>query len=256
MRVDRNDLAVRWMVRVVLTLSFPGLAAASAQSAPAGGHPTADEILRRVATMNRERLAALEHYTTHRTYRVVYNGTGGYHEAQLKVLAEYDGPEQKHFTVESESGSKIIAEKVLHKLVESEQEAGDRANRAQSALTSDNYKGVLTGEETFNLPDTTPVKTWVLHVEPRSPARFNYTGTVWISEDDYAVVRIDGAPAKSPSWWIDSAHIDSRYVRRGQIWLPANNTSASHVRIGGQATLTIDYGSYPEVLAKDVPAHL
>jgi hypothetical protein len=34
------------------------------------------------------------------------------------------------------------------------------------------------------------------------------------------------------------------------IWLPGRNISTSHVRIGGEATLTIDYRSYPVVTAQ------
>lgn len=242
-----------WAVlgRAVAALAILVVAAAKGQSV--GARPTADEVLERVVERNKARLLALEHYTTERTYEVHYAGTGGEHQAELKVKAEYTWPERKQFTVESESGSKFICEKVLRKLVESEQEAGDKANRIQSALNPDNYDAEIVGEEM--LP---PVgvglaeKAWVLKVKPRVASKFTYVGTVWVSEEDYAVMRIAGEPAKSPSWWIDKAHFDSRYVRRGEIWLPGRNVSSSHVRIGGDATLTIDYGSYPEVAARAV----
>jgi len=93
------------------------------------------------------------------------------------------------------------------------------------------------------------MRAWVLRVTPRVDNKFTYRGRVWISEDDYAVMRIAGEPAKSPSWWINRASFDFRYVRRGEIWLPGKNVSSSHVRIGGEATMTIDYGSYPVVAA-------
>jgi hypothetical protein len=63
-------------------------------------------------------------------------------------------------------------------------------------------------------------------------------------------MRIVGEPAKNPSWWINRASLHSEYVRRGDVWLPAKNVSTSHVRIGGEATLTIDYGTYPVVAAR------
>jgi hypothetical protein len=239
------------MVRVVLALGFLAVAAARGQSpaAKGAGCPTADEVMTRMVEKNGERLAALEHYTTERTYDVHYAGTGGEHKAEIKVRAEYTGPEQKQFTVVEESGSKFICEKVLRKLVESEQEASGRANRIQMALSPENYDAEIVGEETIAVGDGAPVRTWMLRVTPKVASKFTYKGTVWVSEEDYAVVRISGEPAKSPSWWIDRAHFDSRYVRRGQIWLPGRNVSSSHVRIGGEATLTIDYGSYPVVAA-------
>ncbi len=241
-------------VRTVLSLALLGAATAWGQDAVVAPMPakvpTAQEVMARMLARNQERVAALERYATERTYQVRYNGTGGEHKAELKVYAEYTGPEQKRFTVVSESGSKFICDKVLKKLVEGEQEATDRANRLQSALNLDNYDAVLAGEETVEpLGSNMPVRAWVLKVTPKTPSKFTYKGTVWVSAEDYAVMRISGEPAKSPSWWIDRAHFDSRYVKRGQIWLPGRNVSSSHVRIGGEATLTIDYGNYPVVAA-------
>jgi outer membrane lipoprotein-sorting protein len=241
-------------VRAIFVLSLLGTeAAATAQNAQPSFRPTAEEVMARMLDKNRERLAALQHYTTERTYQVHYAGTGGEHLAEIRVRAEYTGPEQKRFTIESESGSKFICDKVLRKLVESELEASDRASRMQSALNPENYDAKILGEETLDpLGHGAPEKAWVLEVTPKSPSKFTYKGKVWVNEEDYAVMRIWGEPAKSPSWWIDRAHFDSRYVRRGQIWLPGRNVSSSHVRIGGEATLTIDYGSYPELAASAV----
>jgi hypothetical protein len=208
--------------------------------------PTAAEIVARMLDRNKERLAELEHYESERTYRVEYTGTGGEHHAQLEVHAVYTGPNQKQFTVVSESGSKFLCDKVLRKLVEGEQEATAKANRTQTTLGPENYEAELTGEETIATTGGA-VRTWVLRVTPKVNNKFTYRGRVWVSEDDYAAVRIQGEPAKSPSWWINRASFESMYLRRGDVWLPAKNVSSSHVRIGGEARLTIEYGTYPVV---------
>lgn len=203
-------------------------------------NPTAEEIVARMLARNNERQAALEHYASERTYRVKYTGTGGEHAAELVVEAEYSAPDQKRFTVVSESGSKLICEKVLKRLVESEQEAAQKANRMQMTLSTENYNVALDGTDQID-----GLKAWVLRVSPKVDSKFTYKGRVWVSMDDYAVMHVLGEPAKNPSWWINRASFDSRYVRRGEFWLPGKNVSTSHVRIGGEATLTIDYGAYP-----------
>jgi hypothetical protein len=76
---------------------------------------------------------------------------------------------------------------------------------------------------------------------------------VWVSEDDYAVVRVQGEPAKSPSWWISKAVFDWRYARHGELWLPEKSVAESHVRIGGDAKLTIEYGTYQAVARNEKP---
>jgi hypothetical protein len=210
--------------------------------------PTADEIVVRMMAKNAERQAALAHYGSERTYRLEYKGAGGAHSAEMVVDVDYSA-EQKHMTIVSETGSKMICERVLRKLVESEQEASQRANRMQMMLSPENYNVELVGEESMD-----GVRAWVLEVSPKVESKFTYRGRVWVSKDDYAMVRVVGEPAKSPSWWINHASFDWRYARRGEFWLPQRNVAVSHVRIGGEATLTIDYGAYEVVAARTVKA--
>jgi hypothetical protein len=206
---------------------------------------TAAEIVARVHARSVERQSALEHYVSERTYRVEYRGTGGDHAGEIVVHAEYFAPGQKRLTVVSESGSKLLCKKVLRRLVEAEQEAAQNANQMQMALSTDNYDVVVEGEKRLD-----GAKAWVLKVSPKIESKFTYRGTTWVNEDDYGVMRVVGEPAKNPSWWINRASFDSRYVRRGEFWLPERNVSSSHVRIGGEAVLTIDYGSYETVMTR------
>ena len=64
----------------------------------------------------------------------------------MEVKASYTAPGTKQFTVISESGSTLLRKHVLHKLLESEQEAAsDAANRDAVALTTANYRFSLLG---------------------------------------------------------------------------------------------------------------
>ena len=225
--------------------NFAAAATGIGDSAVAGAiRPTAPEIVLRMLEMNQERLAALDHYESERTYRVDYSGTGGQHHAEIRVHAEYSGPDHKRLTVVSESGSKFLCEKVLRRLVAGEQEATAQSNRKQTTLGPENYGAELVGEDVVATAGGA-VRTWVLRMTPKVDNKFTYRGKVWVSQDDYAVVRIQGEPAKNPSWWLSHGSFESVYMRRGDVWLPAKNVSSSHVRIGGEATMTIEYGTYP-----------
>ena len=211
--------------------------------------PTADEIVARMLTKNDERQAALEHYKTERTYHLEYDGTGGKHHAEMVVRAEYTAPGRKSFTVLSESGSKILCREVLRKLVEKEEETAARADWQRAMFSTDTYNVELMGREQLE-----GVNTWVLKVEPKVESKVAYRGKVWVSMDDFATVRVMGEPVKSPSWMLDCATFDSWYMRRGEVWVPAKNVSTTHVRIGGEAKVTIDYGRYEVLSAKQVGA--
>lgn len=248
--------------RVVLTVSLLSFGAAVGQRASAddGKGPSIDvqEIVSRMLEKNRQRAAALEHYTTDRIYTIAYTGTGGDHGGELRVHAEYLGGEHKKLSIVSQTGSPFLCNHILRKLVEDESEESGEANR-KMMLTPDNYDVALAGEATLTGVDFAPgaapngaVKTWVLQVTPKRDNKFGYSGKVWISQDDYAIVRIVGEPAKAPSFLMDRAQFDSMYARRGQIWLPAHNSSSTHLKFGGDARLTIDYGVYPEIAARVV----
>ncbi len=205
---------------------------------------TANEIAVRMNARDRERQAALEHYQSQRTYRVQYHGPMGDHSAEVLAKMEFSAPDQKHFTILSESGSTVFCHKVLHKLMEGEQEGALQANHMRGTLTPDNYNLKLVGED-----EVDGVKSWVLEVSPKVGDRFNYKGKVWVGMEDYAVVRIVGSPAKNPTWLTSGATFDYRYARKGQFWLPQRNVTVSHVRMGGEVTLTVDYGTYEIVTA-------
>ena len=65
---------------------------------------------------------------------------------------------------------------------------------------------------------------------------------------DFAVCRIEAEPAKNPSLWIKRTDIRHAYLKVGDFWLPKENKTVSILRLGGRATLTIEYQNY-EILS-------
>ncbi len=234
-----------WMAAVLLA----GMARAQ-DLAPTGGQQlTAEGIVVRVMQHDAVRRAALAQYASERTYRMDYHGPIGERHAQMRVRMEFSAPDRKRFTVVSESGSTIFCHQVLRKLMEGEQEGALEANRLRSMLSPANYRLKLVGERVLD-----GVPAWVLEVTPIEENRFNYKGRVWVSKDDYAVMRIEGSPARSPSWLMGSSSFDYRYARTGEFWLPERNDTVSHLRVGGEITLAVDYGQYRIVASGALPA--
>jgi hypothetical protein len=213
-----------------------------------GQTPTADEIVARMNERDLERKASLERYGSERTYRIQYHGPLGDRSAEVLARMDFSAPDQKRFTVLSESGSNVFCHKVLRKLMEGEQENALEANHVRTMLSMENYNSTLVGEE-----ESDGIKTWVLEVSPKVNSKFSYKGKVWVSMDDYAVVRIVGSPARNPTWMTTGAKFDYRYARNGRFWLPQRNVTVSHVRMGGEVTLTVDYGAY-DIMTTPQPA--
>ncbi len=202
-------------------------------------YPSADLLVQRLQAANLRREKALKSYSGRRIYKVDYQGILGSRHAEMVVEATYDFPANKKFTIISQSGSKVLLKRVLWRLLESEKEALQEANRARTALTQQNYFFTFEGVE------RTPQETfYVLKVEPKARNKFLYRGKIWIDSQDYAVARIEAEPAKNPSWWIRRTRIQHQYAKVGGFWLPAHNQSLSQVRLGGKAVLDIEYLGY------------
>ena len=209
-----------------LTASAPGLARS----------PTADEVARKLVQQNEHRAEELKGYTDRREYAVVYHGFPSL-KASMTVEAHYTAPSVKRFQIISQSGPKLLVNRVLKRLLESEEEASKHPG--QTALTPENYAFSLLGEEVI-----AGRQCYLMHVEPRASSKFLYRGTVFVDANDYAVVQIEAEPAQNPSFWTSKTHIHHTYAKTGKFWLPEHNRSESTMRLGGSAVLTIDYGQY------------
>lgn len=211
-------------------------AVSSTASVPETSSATADDVVRKLVEQNERRADKLKGYTERREYTVTYHGFPSL-KARMTVEAHYDAPSQKRFEIFSQSGPTLLVDRVLKKLLESEEEAAK--NPGQTALTPANYTFSLEGEQVI-----AGRQCYLLHVEPKVASKFLYRGTIFVDAADYAVVQIQAEPAQNPSFWIKKTVVQHTYAKTGQFWLPEHNRSESAVRLGGTAVLTIDYGPY------------
>jgi hypothetical protein len=236
-----RTVVTRWLPIMALPL-LTSVPAAWSQAGPALPPLTSEQVVQHLMEKNVERAAALQHYVGKRSYRLEYHGFPASAEATMEVEVNYDAPASKHFTIVSSTGSKLIQTRVFHRLLESEEQAGDASNRKQTELGSENYTFSLAGTEGTN---------YVLNVEPRVESKFLYRGKIWVDGHDFAVTRIEAQPAKSPSFWTTKSMIHHTYQRvDSEFYLPKENKTITSVRLGGTATLTIEYQSYQVTAAK------
>ena len=240
--VVRTSRTVVALVALSALLTAPNLAGADlrAPSSSIVSAPlSADQVVDNLIHKNQERAQALLHSKATRVYHLAYHGFPGDREAEMTVEAIYDSPSTKKFRVVSQSGSKVILNRVFKRLLESEQEAAQPAISARTQLNRDNYNFELVGYEPSEAGGQ-----YVLQVNPKSESKYVYRGKVWVDGTDFAVIRIEGEPAQNPSFWTKKSTIHHEYKKVQAFWLPARNESVSDIRLGGRATLTIEYKDY------------
>jgi outer membrane lipoprotein-sorting protein len=208
---------------------------------------TAEQIVHNLVRMNLNRAQALHAYQQTRIYQVKYHGFLGARRAKMVVTMNYLSPGKKKFVVQSETGSKLIIDRVFKKLLEAEKEESSPSMEQRFALTNANYRFTLIGEE-----NGFSGAAYVLEVEPRRKDKFLYHGRIWVDAGDFAVVRLEAEPAKNPSFWTTKAGIVEVYTKVNDFWLPSYNHSVTAIRLGGHAELTIDYKDYEITNAGEV----
>lgn len=241
MTVVRTILTVIALVALAALITGPRLVGAEgAPSSPmANASLSADQVVDNLIRRNQERVQALLHSEATRVYHLVYRGFPGDREAEMTVEATYNSPSSIQFKIVSQSGSKLVLDRVFKKLLESEKEAAQPAMSARTQLNRDNYNFELVGSE----PSQTG-RQYVLRVSPKSRSQYVYRGKVWVDGTDFAVTRIEAEPAQNPSFWTKKSEIHHEYKKVQSFWLPARDESVSYIRLGGRATLTIEYKDY------------
>jgi len=198
---------------------------------------TAEDVVSRMVQADEKRISEFQGYTAKRRYYIENKRVNKRAEIMVRVTCTSTG--SRSFDVISESGSNIIRSRVLRKIIEAEAEASQEDGRERNRIIPTNYDFRLTGREV-----TDGRLAHVLEIVPKTQNRFLIRGRIWVDAEEYAITRIEGTPARNPSFWTRSIRIVHRYGKTGPFWLPLLNQSHAEARIFGSTEVTIDYFDY------------
>ena len=199
--------------------------------------PTAGEVVARMIARDRERQAGLEGYTASRLY--VLESERHHKRAEMLVRMKQLKDGSKEFQIVSSAGWGVGRNHVFPRLLSAEADASQPASRERSRIIPENYSFEMTGADTVN-----ERPAYVIVVTPKTSNKYLMKGKIWVDAAEYAIVRIEGQPAKNPSFWIKSVHFVHNYSKQGQFWLPVSDHSLTDARILGSTGLKIEYFDY------------
>ena len=81
------------------------------------------------------------------------------------------------------------------------------------------------------------VPEYVLRIVPKRKDKYLLRGQIWVDANTFHIRRIEGIPAKSPSFWIKDIHITLQYAELGGMRVPVSFDAIATVRLLGQFTL-------------------
>jgi hypothetical protein len=221
---------------IIAMLLIRASAALLGQSAVQPTH-TADEVIARMFERDLQRETAAGGYIGNRQYDLENHRFNRHARMVVNVTCDLDGT--KHLQVVSEEGWKSANSRVLRKMLESESEASRPVERPKSRITFENY--------TFHMIEIVSLEgrpAYVIDVVPKREATYLFRGRIWVDAEDYALARVEGEPAKNPSFWIRSVHFTQENHKSGAFWFPSSTTSITKARIFGDTEVDIHYSAY------------
>jgi hypothetical protein len=159
--------------------------------------------------------------------------------AEEVVIMEYTAPGTEVFTSSSEKGSGFVLHHVFQRLMKDEEKRVRINKDPDSLITPENYTFERVGMDRIGSSDCT-----VVHAIPKRKETDLFEGKIWIDNQDFAIVKITGHLAKSPSFWIERVDFVRDYQKIDGFWLLTREEAVSAVRIFGRETLTVDYQDY------------
>jgi hypothetical protein len=191
------------------------------------------EVSARMADTRARAASEIPEYTVLRRYTLTTGDNS--HAAEMTVRLRHLSRGKKKFEILSEHGASMIGRRVFRHLLQAEEDAAHHNVR----VSTENYKFALEG---MALVDGR--RCYVLRLTPRNPGKYLIRGRAWVDAEDFAVVRVEGEPVDTGSFWIRSTHLVQTYRKVAGFWLPASIESNSEVRLFGRAHLSIQSLDY------------
>jgi hypothetical protein len=205
--------------------------------APATEPLNTTELFSRLAARRQWQQAHIIQLSALRNYTV--KNDKGRTLASEAVLMEYSAPGTETFTTRAGEGSLYIRSHVFERLMKFEAEKVRTRKDQDSLITPENYTLEVVGRDNVGSSECL-----VVRAVARREERDLFKGKIWVNEGNFAIVKVAGELAKSPSFWIKHVRFVRGYLQIGEFWLPSTEEAVSQVRIFGEETLTVAYRDY------------
>ena len=119
---------------------------------------------------------------------------------------------------------------MVRELLDRETESAKKGHGGE--ITRNNYDFVFLRQENFGV-----IPEYVLRIVPKRKDKYLLGGQIWVDASTFRIRRIQGVPAKSPSFWITTLHLTMQFAQLNGMWVPVSFDAIATVRLLGQFTL-------------------
>ncbi|HKD85411.1 MAG TPA: outer membrane lipoprotein-sorting protein [Terriglobales bacterium] len=190
---------------------------------------TLDQILNRMQQSETESRQQSVAYRVTREYQLA---PAGAQQPSSEVVAEINflPPSAKDYSIVKSEGNDRGAG-IVRKVLDHEKEMAGRSEQVE--ITPRNYDFKLLGRDVLDGHDC-----YRLELSPKRNAMELVKGQAWVDADSFAIRKIEGTTAKSPSFWIKDLKVTINYGQVEGVWLQTSTQATADVRFAGPHVLT------------------
>jgi hypothetical protein len=217
------------MLRLTLSgLLLAHLAAINVWAQAASSVPSTESIVARMTVADVKSRTHLHPFAVVRNYKLFGKEM---QKTMSEVIADitYDPPDVQNYTIQKVNGLGL-GEVIVRKMLESENDI--LTHRSAADITTANYAFSFLREDIL---EGRPC--YVLKLRPLRKDTKLLRGTIWVDAASYLVHRVEGEPAKTPSWWVHDIHLVVDFREVNGMWLQTGLVSTANVRLLGKHTM-------------------
>jgi hypothetical protein len=198
-------------------------------------------VIQRVDAAVKARIDHVAGYTATEHYSVYRNKDEVHPVAEMTVRTTYRKDTGKSYKILSQSGSAIVRNLVLKKILDNEKTMTQPANEKQAWITSANYEMRLEAGGPRALDGRTCL---VIHLTPKRKTPYLLEGVLWVDARDGSIVEVQGTAPESPSMFAGPSQVMRQYTEVSGYPEATHLRAVSDSRMFGRTIVTVDYTNY------------
>jgi len=221
--MPRSQNASMSLILLLLLFACAELPTAMAEELSSVNPELLNAIIQRMEEAQLQNRAHVRPYSVTRDY-LLYGSDPEHVKGHIVARVSFLPPNRKSYDIAESTGG--FQEKVVRRVLEHEVQV--TRDPQDTWLTSRNYDFELLGEEQLN-----GRRCYLLRSHPKRSDKNLMKANVWVDADSYRILRIDGEPNKSPSFWVKEVHIILDFGDVAGMWLQTHTQATARVRFAG-----------------------
>ena len=232
---------------LLLVVMLAQAAVAADQFGVTAERPDLTALLKRMTQAQSENRARTKAYSVTREYKV-FGADANRPRTEVVAKVNFLPPNVKSYDIDQSTGG--MGEKVIRHILDHEVDA-TRDPRGMM-VNEQNYSFDFLDDDALN-----GQPCYRLKITPKHERKDLLKATLWVDKDSYQIVRLEGDPVKSPSFWVKDVHLVLEFADVAGMWLQTETNAMARLRFGGEYKITshdVDYDVAHAVAVNASPA--